>query len=75
MLNCGYCSCANGVLAYAREIAARTEFYWRPINHAERPPGAYGRYGAFLAYEDGRDVAARIDELRRRARNSRERTG
>lgn len=74
-LNCGCCSYANGVLAYAREIAARTELYWCPIKHAERPPGAHGRYEAFLAYGDGRDVAARIGELRRRARNSREGTG
>jgi len=27
-LNCAYCSYANGLIAYAREIIARTEQYW-----------------------------------------------
>ena len=35
-LNCEYCSYANGVLAYATEVAARTEQYWCPIKHALR---------------------------------------
>jgi len=30
-LNCAYCSYGNGVIAYAREVAARTEQYWCPI--------------------------------------------
>ncbi|NIQ13407.1 MAG: hypothetical protein GTO02_03050, partial [Candidatus Dadabacteria bacterium] len=29
--NCIYCGYVNGLLAYAREIAARTEQYWCPI--------------------------------------------
>ena len=33
-VNCTYCSYANGVLAYAREVTARTESYWCPIKHA-----------------------------------------
>ena len=33
-LNCAFCSYANGLLAYAREIASRTELYWCPIKHA-----------------------------------------
>ena len=35
-LNCFYCSYGNGVAAYAREVAARTEQYWCPIKHARR---------------------------------------
>ena len=32
--NCMYCGYANGVLAYVREIAGRTEQYWCPIRRA-----------------------------------------
>jgi hypothetical protein len=35
-LNCVYCSYANGLCAYATEIAARTEQHWCPIKHAQR---------------------------------------
>src|SRR4029079_2678571 len=35
-LNCMYCSYANGVFGYVREIAGRTEQYWCPIRHAKR---------------------------------------
>jgi hypothetical protein len=31
-LNCFYCGYANGVIAFAREVAGRTAQYWRPIN-------------------------------------------
>jgi hypothetical protein len=27
-INCAYCSYGNGLAAYLREIAARTEQYW-----------------------------------------------
>lgn len=30
-LNCWYCGYANGLINYAREIAARTERFWCPI--------------------------------------------
>ncbi|MDE3114055.1 MAG: hypothetical protein KGL26_00510, partial [Pseudomonadota bacterium] len=36
VFNCLYCGYANGVIAYAREIAGRTELYWCPIKHARR---------------------------------------
>lgn len=26
-----YCGCANGLIAYVREITARTEQYWCPV--------------------------------------------
>ena len=34
--NCVFCGYANGVFAYTREIAGRTEQYWCPIRHAKR---------------------------------------
>jgi hypothetical protein len=51
-LNCAYCEYANGVIGYAREIAARTEQYWCPIAHAEPPPSPHARYGRFAPYGD-----------------------
>lgn len=51
-LNCAYCGYANGVFAYVREIAARTEQYWCPIKHARRTLGAHARYTHFLDYGD-----------------------
>lgn len=49
-LNCSYCSYGNGVIAYAREIASRTEQYWCPIKHARRLIGAHPRYALFADY-------------------------
>ena len=37
--NCMFCGYANGVFAYTREIAGRTEQYWCPIRHAKRVRG------------------------------------
>jgi hypothetical protein len=51
-LNCAYCSYANGLIAYFREIAARTEQYWCPIKHARRVIGAHSRYAQFQDYGD-----------------------
>jgi len=51
-LNCAYCSYANGLIAYAREIAGRTEQYWCPIKHARRVIGAHPYYAQFLDYGD-----------------------
>ncbi|HWA51366.1 MAG TPA: hypothetical protein VG742_24060 [Dongiaceae bacterium] len=61
-LNCAYCSYANGLIAYVREIASRTEEYWCPIKHARRTIGAHARYAGFEDYGDAeafrRDLAA-----------------
>lgn len=51
-LNCAYCSYANGLIAYVREIASRTEQYWCPIKHARRVIGAHPRYASFEDYGD-----------------------
>ena len=47
-INCEYCGYANGVFAYVREIAARTEQYWCPIRHARRIPAPHTRYHNFV---------------------------
>lgn len=51
-LNCAYCGYGNGVIAYAREIASRTEERWCPIKHARRARGAHQRYYQFADYGD-----------------------
>ena len=51
-LNCAYCSYANGLIAYVREIAGRTEQYWCPIKHARRTIGAHPHYAQFEDYGD-----------------------
>ena len=62
--NCLYCSYGNGVLAYAVEIAGRTEQHWCPIRHARRVKNTHDRYGHFLPYGDAKAYRAEIDKVR-----------
>lgn len=68
-MNCVYCGYANGVLAYAREIASRTEQYWCPIKHARGIAGAHRRYFGFLENGDAEGYRTRLEELRDVVRN------
>ncbi|GGH33160.1 hypothetical protein GCM10007036_45570 [Alsobacter metallidurans] len=63
-LNCLYCSYANGVIAYVREIGSRTEQYWCPIKHALRISDPHKRYYEFLEYGDAQGYRARLGEFR-----------
>jgi len=63
-LNCAYCSYANGIVAFTREIAARTEQYWCPIKHARRVVGSHARYVRFDEYGDAEGYQARLVKLR-----------
>ncbi len=67
-LNCAYCSYCNGVVAYVREVAARTEQYWCPIKHAKRVLGAHPRYMLFQDYGDGEQYRERLSLLRAQLR-------
>jgi hypothetical protein len=51
-LNCAYCSYANGIIAFVREVAARTEQHWCPIKHARRVLGPHYYYLDFVDYGD-----------------------
>ena len=51
-LNCAYCGYVNGLLAYAREIAGRTEEHFCPIKHARLTRGQHRRYYGFADYGD-----------------------
>ncbi len=64
-LNCEYCSYANGVLAYATEVAARTEQYWCPIKHALRMKSMHNRYRFFFDYGDADHYRQQIEKVRR----------
>jgi hypothetical protein len=62
--HCTYCEYANGLMAYLREILARTEQYFCPIKHAHKILGTHGRYPRFLAYGDAQDYEARLEAIR-----------
>jgi len=64
-LNCAYCSYANGLIAYVREIAGRTEQHWCPIKHARRVVGAHPRYATFEDYGDADGFRKRLDDFGR----------
>jgi hypothetical protein len=63
-LNCLFCSYANGVIGYVREVAARTEQYWCPIHHARRTRQPHEHARAFLPYGDAAGYRAGLRSLR-----------
>ena len=62
--NCMYCSYGNGVLAYAVEIAGRTEQHWCPIKHSRRLLNTHDRYSHFLPYGNAHAYREEIDKVR-----------
>jgi hypothetical protein len=62
--NCLYCSYGNGVLAYAVEIAGRTEQHWCPIKHAHRLRAPHSRYQHFLDYGDAQRYNQQVETVR-----------
>jgi hypothetical protein len=67
-LNCAYCGYANGVIAYAREAASRSEQYWCPIKHALRVRAPHPRYRGFIDYGDAEGFRAELNALRAEVR-------
>ena len=63
-VNCNYCGYANGLVAYAREIAARTEQYFCPIKHAHRALGPHSHYSEFLDFGDAHAYKEELGKLR-----------
>jgi hypothetical protein len=63
-VNCTFCSYANGVIAYVREVAARTEQYWCPIKHARAIPTPHPRYHVFVDYGDAHGYRTELPALR-----------
>jgi hypothetical protein len=66
-----YCGYANGVFAYVRKVAARTEQFWCPIRHVTRLKAAHAHCAEFVEYGDAEGYKRRLpmlrDELRRRS--------
>jgi len=72
-VNCVYCGYANGLIAYVREIAARTEQYSCPIKHARPMPAPHARYRVFFEYGDARAYRHELPGMRRSLRPHRRR--
>lgn len=72
--NCTFCSYAQGLVAYVREVASRTEQYWCPIKHAHPIPAPHSRYRLFFEYGDAEsyrhDLAAQRLTLRSDGRSA-----
>jgi hypothetical protein len=63
-LNCIYCGYVGGVIAYIREVAARTEQYWCPIKHSRRIIDPHRRYARFADYGEGEGYIALMKTMR-----------
>jgi len=63
-LNCVYCGYVNGLIAYVREIAARTEQYWCPIKHARKILDPHRRYARFADFGDSEEFEAYVEKMR-----------
>ena len=64
-LSCEYCAYVNGILAFATEIAARTEQHWCPIKHAGCVKCAHSRYKKFIDFGDAERYRSKIESIRR----------
>lgn len=62
--HCTYCEYATGLIAYLREIVARTEVYFCPIKHAHKILGTHAHYNRFLDYGDAQQYEARLEAFR-----------
>lgn len=62
-ISCWYCEYFNGVIAYVREMAARTEQFWCPIKHSKSLKETHSRYEKFF---DFGDYAKYREELEKR---------
>ena len=63
-INCDYCGYANGLIAFSREVFARTEQYFCPIKHVDKILGAHERYEYFLKYGDAERYPEKLEALR-----------
>lgn len=65
-LNCVYCGYCNGVVAWVREVAGRTEAFWCPIKHAMNTRGPHPHYADFADYGDAENFRTEWAESRER---------
>ena len=71
-INCAYCSYGNGLAAYFREVAARTEQYWCPIKHARKILDAHERYPRFFEYGDAESYRKGLERYRNQMQEAKE---
>ncbi|OVE74619.1 hypothetical protein BVX95_01855 [archaeon D22] len=64
-INCAYCSYYNNLIAYAREIGARTERYWCPIKHSMPRKDAHSHYSRFVDYSNAEELRKEWENLRK----------
>ena len=64
-LNCIYCGYANGMIAYVREIAGRTEQFWCPIKHARRTVAPHDHVETFFDYGDAEAYHSGLKDVRK----------
>jgi len=67
--NCTFCSYANGLIGYVREVAACTEQYWCPIKHARAIVSPHQRYHLFVDYGDARGYRHELPAVRHSLRS------
>jgi len=63
-INCLYCEYFNGLVAYVREIAGRTEQFWCPIKHSRPLKDAHSRYYKFFDFGDYKRYRKELKQLR-----------
>jgi len=63
-INCWYCEYFNGVVAYVREVGARTEQFWCPIKHSKSLKDKHSRYDNFFDYGDYKKYRKLVEKRR-----------
>ena len=63
-INGAYGSYGNGVMAYGREVVARTEQYWCPIKHARKIMAAHPYYTGFVDFGNAQSYKDELENLR-----------
>ncbi len=64
--NCFFCGYFNGLIAYTREVASRTEQYWCPIKHSKKLNSAHDRYKRFYSYGDSKSYRQDLGGLQKK---------
>ena len=62
--NCFYCSYADGLTSYLREVIGRTEQYWCPIKHARKVLETHSRYTHFTEFGDAENYRRGLEKIR-----------
>ncbi len=64
-INCMYCGYGNGLIAYIREVFARTEQFWCPIKHAKSSLRHHHYVDKFVDYGDVASYKQQLAVLRK----------